>query len=165
MNKRQRIILRKFMVVIAVTALAVFAMINFKDWVNRSEAIRAMENLSKKVLLYRQENGSVPPESWVDMQKENLPGYVRMGTLQYRGIWIDFESSSDDILAYTQRNYHSLFVGKGYVVLRLDGRVQWLGKEEFEKLLARQQSQDELKLLQEKDTDASKQIPSLWHQR
>ncbi|MHA2497430.1 MAG: hypothetical protein ACXAEI_18310 [Candidatus Hodarchaeales archaeon] len=147
MNKRQKAILAEFLAVMLITAVAVLAMINFKDWVNRSEAIRAMESLSKKILEYRQTHGSVPPKSWVDEQTERLPGYVRLGDLQYRGLWIDFESTPDEILAYAERNYKSLLVEKGYVVLRLDGRVEWLGKQEFETLLARQQSQSEIQML------------------
>ncbi|MHC4362377.1 MAG: hypothetical protein ACYSTZ_06085, partial [Planctomycetota bacterium] len=102
MNKRQKAILMEFVVVIVITAVAVLAMINFKDWVNRSEAIGAMESLSKKVLKYRQTHGSVPPRSCVDEQRENLPGYVRLGNFRYRGLWIDFESTPDEILAYAE---------------------------------------------------------------
>jgi hypothetical protein len=147
MNKRQKAILMEFVVVIVITAVAVLAMINFKDWVNRSEAIGAMESLSKKVLKYRQTHGSVPPRSWVDEQRENLPGYVRLGNFRYRGLWIDFESTPDEILAYAEGNYRSLLVGKGCVVLRMDGRVEWLDRQEFETLLARQQSQAEIEML------------------
>jgi len=161
MNKRQRTILAEFGVVIAITVFAVIAMIFWKDWVNRSEAMLAMEELGKKVLQYRRDNGVVPPESWVQLEKQNLPGAPRLGQMQYRGLWIDFESSSDAILAYSEKNYPSPLVGQGYVVLRLDGRVQWLGKEEFEKLLARQQSRDELKLLHERNHSDVTTVPHL----
>jgi len=155
MNRRQKAILRDFATVIVITAIAVVAMINFKDFVNRSEAMRAMEHLRRRVKQYRDEHGSVPPKSWVDRQRENLPGNVRLGNLQYRARWIDFESTPDEILAYTERNYHSLLVGKGYVVLRLgavqrdDGRAEWMGEQKFETLLARQQSQMEIETLQQ----------------
>jgi hypothetical protein len=92
----------------------------------------------------------VPSESYVNSVKEDLEGYVRLGGLQYRGLWIDFESTNDEILAYAKRDYHSLLVGKGYVVLRLDGRVEWLGTEEFETLLATQQSRAEMDMLRKK---------------
>ena len=149
MNRQQKTILIEFAVVMVITAIAVVTMINFKDWVNRSEAMRAMEQLGQIVIQYRQEHGSVPPESYVDSIKEDLEGHVRLGKLQYRGLWIDFESTPDEILAYTEKNYRSVFVDKGYVVLRLDGRVQWLSKQECETLLARQQSQKEIQMLQE----------------
>ena len=128
MNKRQKIILAEFVSVIVITVIAVVAMINFKDWINRSEAMRAMEQLGQMALQYRKEHGFVPPKTWVDNQRKNLPGNVRLGRLQYRALWIDSESTPDEILAYTERNYHSLFVGEGYVVLRLDGRVEWMDK-------------------------------------
>jgi len=122
-------------------------MINFKDWVNRSEAMRAMEQLGQTVLKYRKDRGSVPPESYIDRIKENLEGYIRLGNLRYRAQWLDFESSSDEILAYTEKKYHSL-IGKGFVVLRLDGRVEWMEKQEFRNLLAQQQSPTEIEMLQ-----------------
>jgi len=152
----------EFVAVIAVTAVAVFAMINLKDLVNRSEAMRAMEHLGQKVVQYRQVHGSIPGESWVDMQKQSLAGHVRLGQLQYRGLWIDFESPPDSILAYSEKKYGSLLVGNGYVVLRLGGRVEWLEKQEFEKLLVEQQGRDEAKVLQEQRHDEPVAIPPLW---
>ncbi|MHC4618274.1 MAG: hypothetical protein ACYTEQ_11040 [Planctomycetota bacterium] len=148
MNRRQKAILIEFAVVVFLTAVAVFAMINFKDWVNRSEAVGAMKGIGERVLEYRRKHGLLPAQFWVDGQLEDLPGSPRLGKLKYRGLWIDFESPPQTILAYAQRDYHSLFVGKGYVVLRLDGGVQWLGKREFEHLLVKQQSPEEVVMLQ-----------------
>lgn len=139
MTKRQKTIVKDFAIVIIATAIAVVAMINIKDWVNRSEAMRAMEHLSRIVLQYRKENGSIPPESYIDRIKENLEGYVRLGDLKYRARWIDPDSSPDEVLAYTEKNYRSFILGKGFVVLRLDGRVEWMDKQKFKTLLAQQQ--------------------------
>jgi hypothetical protein len=153
MKRRQRAILIDFATVIVITVIAVVAMINFKDFVNRSEAIGALDELRRKVKEYREERGSVPSKSWVDATRETLPGNLRLGNLQYRGRWITFESTPDEILAYTERNYHSLLVGKGYVVLRFGavlsdkGRVEWMDKQEFETLLAQQQSPEEIEML------------------
>lgn len=149
MNKRQKIILAEFVTVIVITVIAVVAMINFKDLVNRSEAMRAMEQLGQITLEYRKEHGLVPPKAWIDNQRESLPGNVRLGKLQYRALWIDSESTPDEILAYTERNYHSLLVGEGYVVLRLDGRVEWMDKQRFETLLPEQQRRMEIEMLQQ----------------
>ena len=149
MNRRQKAILVEFIAVIAITAIAVVAMINFKDWVNRSEAMRAMEDLGQEVLKYRKKHGSVPPESYVDSIKEKLEGHARLGNLRYRARWVDFESTQDEILAYTERTYPSSLLGNGFIVLRLDGRVEWMGKEEFETLLAQQQSTMEIQMLRE----------------
>jgi type II secretory pathway pseudopilin PulG len=140
MNRHQKAILTNIIAVMVITVIAVVAMINFKNWVNKKEAVRAMEYLGQIVLQYRKEHGSVPPQSYVDRIKEDLPGGVRLGSLRYRGLWIDFESSGDEILAYTKKAYHSSFLNDGFIVLRLDGRVEWMGVEEFKKLLARQQS-------------------------
>ena len=147
MNSRQKAILANFVTVVVITAIAVVSMISFKDWVNRSEAMRAMNDLGQKVLKYRKNHGSVPPESYVDRIKENLEGHARLGNVQYRARWISFESTPDEILAYTERNYPSLLVGEGFVVLRLDGSVEWMGKQEFEVLLAQQQSPMEIEML------------------
>ena len=148
MNRRQKVILIKFVSVIIATAVAVIAMINFKDWVNRSESMRAMEHLGKMVLQYRKENGSLPPDSFVDGIRENLEGSPRMGALYYRGQWINFECPPHEILSYTYRNYHSLILSEGYIVLRLDGRVEWMSKKNFEPLLGKQQSPMEIQMQQ-----------------
>jgi hypothetical protein len=140
MNKRQKNLLIDFIVVVIITTITVVAMVNFKDYVNRSEAMRAMTQLGQIVLDYRKERGAVPPESYVNTIKENLQGQVRLGDLRYRAQWIDFEATPDEILAYTEKDYHSLFFREGYIVLRLDGRVEWMAKKTFEQMLAEQQS-------------------------
>jgi len=132
--------------VIVVTLVAVVVMVNFKDYVNRSEAIRAMQQLSQIVLEYREKNGKVPPGSFVDDIKSQLKGGARLGELQYRGLWIDFEAEPNEILAYTEKNYASSLLSDGYIMLQLDGTVKWMGKEDFEDLLARQQSEIEIEM-------------------
>ena len=87
----------------------------------------------------------MPPKTWIDNQRKNLPGNVRLRRLQYRALWIDSESTPDEILAYTERNYYSLFVDEGYVVLRLDGGVD--GQKRFNTLLPEQKQQMETEML------------------
>ncbi len=147
MNRRQKAILINVISVITITSIAVVAMINLKDWVNRSEAMLAMEDLGKLVLQYRNENGSVPPQSYVDNIKTNLKGHVRLGDLQYRALWIDFDSTPDDVLAYVEKKYRSFVLSNGFIVLRLDGRVEWMQKQQLDILLARQQSRMEIEIL------------------
>ena len=147
MNKHQKAILVRFITVIAITVIAIVAMINLKDWVNHSEAMRAMEHLGQVVLKYREKNGAVPPRSYIDEIKDQLEGHVRMGNLQYRARWIDFDSTSDEILAYSEKKYRSLLPNRGFIVLRLDGRVQWMDKKEFKPLLAAQQSSLEIQVI------------------
>jgi len=131
-----------------VTTIAVVAMMNFRSYVNYSEAVRAMEHLAQIVRQYRQSQGQIPPESYVEGIKDKLYGHARLGILRYRGRWIRIESSPDEILAYSERNYRSLIVGSGVIVLRLDGRVEWMKTGDFEKLLASQQSPAEIQLQQ-----------------
>jgi len=107
-----------------------------------------MEHLGQIVQQYRKSNGQVPPESYVEAVRERLPGHVRLGGLNYRGRWIDIDSPDDEILAYCERNYHSLIIGNGVIVLRLNGQVQWMGKGKFKEILAVQQSPVEIRLMQ-----------------
>jgi len=146
MNKRQRDTITNFLLVIVLTAAAVVVIINFKDYVNRNEAMRAMQHLGQIVLKYRQNNGAVPPQQFVDRIKGDLEGSARLGEITYRGRWIGFGATDDEILAYTKKNYKSLIVSAGYVVLRLDGRVEWMNVKEFQKLLDQQQSEDEKRI-------------------
>lgn len=149
MNKYQKLVLIKFTGVIVFTAVVVIAMVNFKNWVGHSESMRAMEQLGNIVLKYRKVNGSVPPQSYVDEIRQNLEGNVRLGYLVYRAQWIGFDSTKDEILAYSKRRKRLMLFDEGYIVLRLDGRVEWVGKKQFEELLARQQSSMEIQMRQE----------------
>jgi hypothetical protein len=123
-------------------------MINFKDWVNRSESMRAMEHLGRIVQQYRKEHGSIPPQSYIDSIKESLVGGGRLGSPQYRGRWIDFACPPDTILAYSEKNYGSSFLEDGFVVLRFSGQVEWVERQRFLSLLAKQQSPAEIEMTQ-----------------
>ena len=148
MNKRQKSILLNFVTVTTITMIAVAGMVNLKDWINRSESIRAMEHLGQIVLQYRKNHGCVPPESYVDGIKANLEGRTQIGKINYRGRWLNFESTPDEILAYTEKKYGSSLFSDGYVVLRLDGRVEWMGKQEFDTLLPESEREMESEMLQ-----------------
>jgi len=139
MNRRQRNIILNFVGVIAITVIAVLALINFKDYVNWSESMQAMNQLSRIVLDYQKSHGLVPPESYINDVMEELQGKLRLGKIIYRARWIDFDAPPDEILAYVKKKHNSLLVHDGYVVLRLDGHVEWMEPEEFEELLAKRQ--------------------------
>ena len=147
MNKRQRNIIINFVSVIVITAVAVIALINFKDYVNWSESMQAMNQLSRVVLDYRKAHGSSPPEPYIADVAEQLQGTVRLGKIIYRARWIDFGATSDEILAYVKKDYSTFIMHKGYIVLRLDGRVEWMEPDKFEELLAKQQKPMEKELL------------------
>jgi hypothetical protein len=146
MNKPQKRILANFVVVMVVTATAVVGMVELKNLVNRSEAMRAMESLGRVVSDYKQKNGSIPPESHVDGIIKSLEGQLRLGNLRYRAQWIAFDSPPDTILAYARKNYRSLFSRPGAIVLRFDGRIEWMDKASFDKLIAGQQTPMELEM-------------------
>jgi hypothetical protein len=109
MNRQQKWILTNFVLVILITAVAVLGMIELKNWVNHSEATRAMEQLQKTVAEYRGKNGSVPPESYVDGIVKTFAGEPRLGNLSYRARWITIDSPPETILAYVIKDYHSFF--------------------------------------------------------
>jgi hypothetical protein len=148
-NKRQKALLTESIIIIVITAAAVVAMINLKQWVSRTEAIQVMEQLGQVVLQYRKENGSLPSGDDVKNIQEKLQEEVHLDKLQYRAQWIDVAPA--EILAYTEKRFRASFLSDGYVVLRLDGRVEWMGKEEFQKLLGQQRrlSPQDLQILQD----------------
>ena len=147
MERRQKRILTDFAVVLIITAAAIAAIINFKDYVNKSEAMQAMKQLSQIILKYKKQTGAVPPEAYIDDIMENIEGKVRLGRLYYRARWIDFGVKPDTILAYVKKEYPSSILPDGYIVLRLDGTVEWMEPGKSEELLAEQQTPFELELL------------------
>jgi hypothetical protein len=143
MNRRQKSILLNSITVITITVAAVVAMVNFKDWVNRSESIRAMEHLSRIILQYRKSHGCIPPESYID----GIRGRTQFGEINYRARWINFESTPDEVLAYAEKKYGSSLLNDGYVVLRLNGQVAWISKKEFDALLPESEREMEFEML------------------
>jgi type II secretory pathway pseudopilin PulG len=146
MNRQQKWVLTNFALIILITAAAVLGMIELKNWVNRSEAMRAMEQLQEAVTKYREKNGSVPPESYVDGIINNFAGKPRLGNLNYRARWITFDSPPETVLAYVNKDYNSFFTHPGVIVLHYDGRIEWMEKAKFDKLLAPQQTKLELEM-------------------
>lgn len=144
MNKRQRAILIEVATVVTITIIAVVAMINFKDYINRSESIAAMKEVGRIVARYRQQNNRVPSESVIVAEMRNIKGAVRLPGMVYRGLWIDLEAEPNDILAYVEKDYPASLLDDGYVVLHFDANVVWMECEEFEALLAQQQSEVEI---------------------
>lgn len=147
MNKRQRAILIEVAIVLIVTLVAVFAMINFKDYINRSESIAAMKQVGQVVAGYRRQNNRVPSESLIFAEMRNIKGAVRLPGMVYRGLWINLEAEPNDILAYAKKDYPASLLDDGYVVLLFDANAVWMGRDEFEVLLAEQQSEIELEAM------------------
>jgi hypothetical protein len=143
LNKRQKSIIYNSIFVVVFTITTVFGMIHLKDHVNRKEAIRAMEQLGKICIEYRSENKMVPSTHYIEKIKKQLEGSARAGAIIYRGRWISFGAKDDEILAYSQKKYSHSFIKSGYIVLRLDGTVEWMGARQFEELLSSQQSPEE----------------------
>jgi hypothetical protein len=143
MNKRQRALLTESLFVLIATIAAVIGMMQLKDYVNRSEAMRAMTQLGQRILEHQKQYGSLPPQSFVDNIKGDVEGAVRMGNVNYRARWIGLDAPSDTILAYSRKRLPSSFLKDGYVVLRLDGTVEWLPTKQFIALFATQRTPTE----------------------
>lgn len=149
MNRRQKALLTESFLVLAATGVAVVGLMQFKDYINRSEALRAMDQLGGYILDYRKQNGSLPPESFVEGIKGRVEGAVRLGRVKYRALYIGPDAPGDTILAYSLRRYPTPFLADGYVVLRLDGTVEWMPAPEFADLFVTQRTPAEPNLPQE----------------
>ena len=144
MNKREKAVVIKIIFVTVTTFILVIVFANIKDIINRSEATHAVSAIGKRILQYRKDNGYLPPQNYVDTIRQNVAGSVRMGKLNYRALYITRDSKPDEILAYTTQNYKSLFVSKGYIVLRLNGQIEWMDTKSFEEELMRRKDLSEV---------------------
>jgi hypothetical protein len=135
LNKRQLSVIRHFLVVIVVTLLFVFGLINLRDSLNRSEMNREMEVLATSIKDYRQRNGSLPSESWIRTQVQS---FVRLANLEYRAKSVLYDSPPETIVASCMQNSYSMLVKKAYIVLRLDGSVEWLAPDVYAKAIKEQ---------------------------
>ena len=147
MTTHKRALLIESLLVLAATVAAVVGMIHLKDYVNRSEAMRAITHLGDLILDHRQKQGALPPQSFVDDAKGDLEGAARMGSIRYRALWIGPDAPDETILAYSRKRHPSSLLKDGYVVLYLDGRVEWLPASQFESLLAGQQRPAEVEMM------------------
>jgi type II secretory pathway pseudopilin PulG len=148
LNARQKELVANIVIVIVFTVAMVTGFANIKNAINRSEAMRAMELLGNEILAHRKTYGSLPSEYQIKQFVDAI-GAVRLTDVHYRGQWIEFGSVPDTtILAYSQKNYRG-FVKAGYIVLWLNGKVEWINKKPFEKILATQQELQELQWIKE----------------
>ncbi len=145
LTKRQKVVVVKFTAVITFTIIAVFSMYNIKDFINRRESMLAMTQIGQYILEFKKTNGSRPAEAGIEEFQKRIEGGVRLGIITYRTIWIEYDAPDDSILAYVKKNYHSLFLRSGYIVLWLNGKVEWMELKEFESLLKSQQTPEEIK--------------------
>jgi hypothetical protein len=148
LNRQQKKLVANIVIVTVFTVTAVVGFAHIKDVINRSEAMRAMELLGKEILQYRKTYGSLPPEYHVKQFADTI-GAVRLTDFHYRAPWIEFGAEANTtILAYCEKNYRG-FVKAGSIVLWLNGKIEWVGKKQFEQILDKQQKQQELQWIQE----------------
>lgn len=144
MTSRQRRLFRETLLILAATVMAVVGMVHLKDHVNRTEAVRAMTQLGRRVLDHRRQHGSLPPESFIRDIEGQLEGSERLGHLTYRAARISLHAPEWTVLAYSLKRHPSSFLRDGYVVLRLNGRVEWMSTASFKALLSEQGTPGEL---------------------
>jgi hypothetical protein len=154
MNKKQKSLVANLISTVVIVVLFIFSFGNFKDYVNKSEAIRAFKQLGQEVLKYRKETGQLPSEAMIANLKEQLEGSARAGNINYRAQYISIDSPPDTIVAYTDKNYNWL-IKSGSVVLLLDGRVLYLSPKEFNDLLTKQQTAIEAEQMKKSQTPAT----------
>ena len=148
MNRQQKKLVANLITVMVFTITMVVGFANIKNLINRSEAMRAMDIIGNKAFEYRKQYGSLPSEQYMNQFIKNA-GIVRLGNFQYRAQWIEFGSNLDTtILAYSERKYRG-FIKGGYIVLWLNGKVEWTTKKQFEEILNKQQNKQELQWLKE----------------
>jgi len=147
MNSRQKSILVNFFVVIVITILAIGAMANFKNHINRKEAYRAMSYLAERIMQYNRQNDCIPPQRYVEKYEDQAPGHERLKEFHYRARWIRLDAPDDTILAYSKEPYRSMILGDKYLVLRLDGTVEFLSRDKLDSILKKQQDSAELQML------------------
>ncbi len=99
MNKAQKRLIMNLVGTAVVVAIFIVAFGIFKDYVNRSESIRAFNQLGRNILEYRKQNGLLPSESSIESLKRQIEGAVRMGNIVYRAQWITLGSPPDTIVA------------------------------------------------------------------
>jgi hypothetical protein len=139
MNKAQKQLLTNLISAAVIIVVFIFGFGNFKDYVNKSEAMRAFNQLGREVLKYRNQTGQLPSEATIANLKEQLEGSARVGNIEYRAQYISIDSPPDTIVAYTEKDYNWL-IRSGFAVLLLDGRVLYLSPKEFNAILAKQQT-------------------------
>ena len=154
MNKAQKRLLTNLASTAVIVVAFIFGFGNFKDYVNKSEAIRAFKQLGQEVLKYRNQTGQLPSETMIANLKEQLEGSARVGTIEYRAQYISIDSPPDTIVAYNEKDYNWL-IESGFVVLLLDGRVLYLSPKEFNDLLKKQETAIEAEQMKKSQTPAT----------
>ena len=69
-----------------------------------------------------------------------------MGSLRYRALYIGPNAPGQTILAYSLKTHPSSLLRDGYVVLRLDGTIEWMPADRFSALFATQRTPAEPRL-------------------
>jgi hypothetical protein len=139
MNRAQKRLIANLISAVVIITVFIFSFGNFKDYVNKSEALRAFKQLGQEVLDYRKQTGQLPSESMIANLKEQLEGSARVGNIEYRAQYISIDSPPATIVAYSEKEYHWL-IKSGFVVLLLDGRVLYMSPKDFNGLLAKQRT-------------------------
>lgn len=102
-----------------------------------------MRQLGNFVTQYKKENGIIPPKSVIEDIEEQLQGSERLGDFRYRGIWMDYKSEPDEIIAYVKKDFNNLLVRSGVIILRLNGEVEFISNKKFSEIISEQMTKQE----------------------
>ncbi len=123
MNKHQKQLLARFCIVMALTIALIAALSQYRNVVNKSEAIKAMDVLSMEIAKYDLFHGELPPKDYI-LEVINRYKLFRIGSVKCRSQWIEPGSGPETILLFSKKNYNSLFVKSGYVYLTKEDMLE-----------------------------------------
>jgi len=119
MNLRQNRLIIKLCLISSLTIIFIAGTSQYKSILNKSEAIRAMNILSREIAYYRIMVGTFPSKDYIDgiIEKQSL---VRLGSVNCRARWIEPGSTKETIFLFSRKNYKMSFVKSGYVFLTIE---------------------------------------------
>ncbi len=123
MNKRQRQLLVRFCIVMALTIALIVGLSQYRNVVNKSEAIRSMNILSIEIAKYNLYHGELPSSSYISDIIARY-GLLRVGPVECRSQWIEPGSGPETILLFSKKNYNSLFVKSGYIYITKEDMLE-----------------------------------------
>lgn len=143
MNRRQKSLFINILTVSVVTIIAMFALFDLRNHVNRKEAGRAITYLATVITDFKKNSGYLPPKRYVEAARKKIPENVRLSNFYYRARWISFDDKPDTPLAYSRLIQNSVFYKSCYIVLKLDCTIETVPQDDFEKKLEQIQSEAE----------------------
>ncbi len=123
MNKRQKQLLARFCIVMTLTIALIVGLSQYRNVVNKSEAIKSMDILSMEIAKYDLYHGELPSKGYISEVIARY-GLFRIGSVECRSQWIEPGSGPETILLFSKKNYKSLFVKPGYIYITKEDMLE-----------------------------------------